>query len=500
MDETTQSPDLLEMEGITKRFSNVVALDQVDFRVRHGEVHALIGENGAGKSTLIKILSGAYHADSGVLSLDGKRVTQHSPAAMQRLGIAVIYQELNLVPHLSVARNIFLGHEPYRLPGVIDFTTMHRQSQALLDHLGIDLSPQQIVADLGIAEQQFVEIAKALSRHAKLLVMDEPTAPLSEQETAKLFDVVRRLVEQGVTIIYISHRLEEIFTLVDRVTVLRDGRVVGMERVDRVTRDDLVRMMVGRDISQQHPKVSVEPGEILLRVTDLPARESDQSELTVRSGEIVALAGLVGSGRTELARQIFGAETLRQGRIEVKGRPLVIKSTRQAIRAGIGMVPEDRKTQGLILDRSVTDNITLPILGRLSLGPVVRSKRVRGLVTNLVRALDIRVYAISQTARTLSGGNQQKVTLAKWLASRCDILILDEPTRGVDVGARNEIYNLIGQLVRDGKGILLISSDLPEVLGLSDRIVVVYGGYLVTEFTRRDAVAEEIIRYASGTV
>ena len=369
---------------ITKRFSNVVALDQVDFRVRHGEVHALIGENGAGKSTLIKILSGAYHADSGVLSLDGKRVTQHSPAAMQRLGIAVIYQELNLVPHLSVARNIFRARA---LPaaGRDRFHNHASPEPGAARPSGHRPLPQQIVADLGIAEQQFVEIAKALSRHAKLLVMDEPTAPLSEQETAKLFDVVRRLVEQGVTIIYISHRLEEIFTLVDRVTVLRDGRVVGMERVDRVTRDDLVRMMVGRDISQQHPKVSVEPGEVLLRVTDLPARESDQSELTVRSGEIVALAGLVGSGRTELARQIFGAETLRQGRIEVKGRPLVIKSTRQAIRAGIGMVPEDRKTQGLILDRSVTDNITLPILGRLSLGPVVRSKRVRGLVTNLVR-------------------------------------------------------------------------------------------------------------------
>jgi ribose transport system ATP-binding protein len=493
------TPYLLEMTGIGKRFSNVVALDQVDFRVRHGEIHALIGENGAGKSTLIKILSGAYQTDSGEFTLDGKRIPQRSPAAMQRQGIAVIYQELNLVQHLNVARNIFLGHEPMLFPGIIDFGTMHRRSQELLAQLGVSLSTHVLVADLGIAEQQLVEVAKALSHHVRLLIMDEPTAPLSEQETALLFSVVRRLRDQGVTVIYISHRLEEIFNLADRVTVLRDGRVVDTRLVQDVTKDDLVRMMVGRDIKEQHPKVIVDPGPPLLRVSNLPGLNGSSAELVVHAGEIVALAGLVGSGRTALARGIFGAESLPRAQIELKGRAMLIRSTRQAIRAGIGMVPEDRKTQGLILDRSVSDNITLPILGRLSLGPLVRRGVIRDLVSQLIRSFDIRVYSMGQTARTLSGGNQQKVTLAKWVASECDVLILDEPTRGVDVGARTEIYNLIGQLVQKGKGILLISSDLPEVLGLSDRIIVVYGGCLVTEFSRRDAVAETIIRYASGT-
>lgn len=491
---------ILEMRGVSKRFSNVIALDQVDFSVRRGEIHALIGENGAGKSTLIKILSGAYQPDSGGFALDGRPVLRRSPALMQHQGISVIYQELNLVRHLSVARNIFLGHEPVVIPGVIDFKTMHRQSAALIAQLGVPISTHALVAELGIAEQQLVEVAKALSYEVRLLVMDEPTAPLSEHEAETLFNVVRRLREQGVTVIYISHRLEEVFRLADRVTVLRDGRVVGTRLVREVTKDDLVRMMVGRDIKEQHPKVEVEPGEALLRVRGLPGPGGNTAELTVRAGEIVALAGLVGSGRTELARGLFGAEPLTTGSMELKGQPIAIRSTRQAIRAGIGMVPEDRKTQGLILDRSVSDNITLPVLGRLARGPFVRRGLIRNLVSKIIREIDIRTFGLGQTVRTLSGGNQQKVTLAKWLASQCDVLILDEPTRGVDVGARAEIYHLIGRLVQAGKGILLISSDLPEVLGLSDRIVVVYGGRLVAEFTRRDADAETIIRYASGAV
>lgn len=499
MNTAMSSPCLLEMKGIGKRFSNVIALDAVDFSVRPNEIHALIGENGAGKSTLIKILSGAYQADSGAFEFDGKRVMQPTPAAMQQLGIAVIYQELNLVPHLNVSRNIFLGHEPRLLPGVIDFGTMHQRSAQLLALLGVDLPVNVLVADLGIAEQQFVEVAKALSHQVRLLVMDEPTGPLSEQETNTLFEVVRRLREQGVTVIYISHRLEEIFALADRVTVLRDGRVVDTQMVREVSKDDLVRMMVGRDITEQYPKTFVKPGVPLLRVTRLPGRDGDTAELTVHAGEIVALSGLVGSGRTELARRIFGAERLGQGAVEVKGRAMRFRSTRHAIRAGVGMVPEDRKLQGLVLDRSVSDNITLPVLGQLSVGSVIRYGRVRALVRRLVEALDIRVHSIRQTVRTLSGGNQQKVTVAKWLASQCDVLIMDEPTRGVDVGARTEIYALIGQLVQEGKGILLISSDLPEVLGLSDRIIVVYGGRLVTEFSRHDAAAEDIIRHASGT-
>ncbi len=489
---------LLRMSRISKRFPGVLALDEVDFEVYSGEIHALIGENGAGKSTLIKILSGAYQADSGDLIFADQRIQQPTPARMQHIGVSVIYQELNLVPFLSVARNIFLGHEPQVAPGVIDFRVMHQRSRELLNLLGIDLPPERLVADLGIAARQLVEVAKALSRRVRLLIMDEPTAPLSEQEIAKLFDVVRRLRDQGVTVIYISHRLEEVFKLADRVTVLRDGRVIGTRPVEEVTRDDLVRMMVGRDITEQYPKSHVQPGAVVLRVSGLPGRTADDAELTVRAGEIVALAGLMGSGRTELARQIFGADPLPHGNVEIHGRPVRIHSTRQAIENGIGMVPEDRKTQGLILDRSVAENISLPVLARYARATIVRRPAIRALVETLIKATDIRIRHITQPVRTLSGGNQQKVALAKWLASRCDVLILDEPTRGVDVGARTEIYRVIGQLVEQGKGILLISSDLPELLGLCDRVMVVYGGRLVAQFERHAASAETIIRYASG--
>ena len=497
-DSAPPTPNLLEMKGISKRFPGVLALNQVDFSVRRGEIHALIGENGAGKSTLIKILSGAYQADAGDMWLDGRPVLQHSPAAMQRLGISVIYQELNLVPYLSVGRNIFLGHEPKIAPGVIDFKAVHQRSRELLALLGVTLPTDQPVADLGIAARQLVEVAKALSYRVRLLIMDEPTAPLSEQEIATLFEVVRRLREQGVTVIYISHRLEEVFKLADRVTVLRDGQVVGTHAVQEVSKDDLVRMMVGRDIKDQFPKAQVEPGEVVLRVSGLPGPAGNTAELTVRAGEIVALAGLMGSGRSELVRQIFGADPLRQGQIEVNGQAVLIRSTRQAIRAGIGMVPEDRKTQGLVLERPVSDNISLPVLGELSFASVIRRGAVAALVSRLMRALDIRAQDMGQVVRTLSGGNQQKVVLAKWLASGSRVLILDEPTRGVDVGARAEIYGVIGELVQQGKAILLISSDLPEVLGLCDRVIVVYGGRLVAEFDRRDAVPETIIQYASG--
>jgi len=489
---------LLRMSAITKRFPGVLALDDVNFEVYAGEIHALIGENGAGKSTLIKILSGAYQADSGELIFANQRISQPTPAGMQRIGVSVIYQELNLIPHLSVARNIFLGHEPQTVRGVIDFRTMHQRSRELLNLLGIDLPPRKPVAELGIAARQLVEVAKALSRRVRLLIMDEPTAPLSEQEIANLFDVVRRLRDQGVTVIYISHRLEEVFKLADRVTVLRDGRVVGTHPVADVTRDGLVRLMVGRDITTQYPKSQVQPGEVVLRVSGLPGRTADDAELVVHAGEIVALAGLMGSGRTELARQIFGADPMRQGHIEIRGRPVRIGSTREAIQAGIGMVPEDRKTQGLILERTVVDNVSLPVLSRYAYGTVVRRNAVRALVETIVRAIDLRIQHIAQVVRTLSGGNQQKVVLAKWLASQCDVLILDEPTRGVDVGARTEIYRVIGQLVEQGKAILLISSDLPELLGLCDRVVVIYGGRLVAQFERHAAVAETIIRYASG--
>jgi len=491
---------LLQMRGISKAFPGVQALDDVSLDVAPGEVVALVGENGAGKSTLIKILSGCYRTDAGEIVLDGRRLGHYSPHQAQQLGISVIYQEFNLAPPLSVAENIFVGRQPRTRLGFVDFRRMEAEAQAVLDSLRLPIESRRLVASLSVAEQQMVEIAKAISFQAKIIVMDEPTAVLTERETATLFELVRRLRAQGVSVIYISHRLEEIFVIADRVVVLRDGRGVGGMAVAEATVDKIIHLMVGRELTEMFRKERVEPGEPVLEVHGLSraaSRVRDVS-LTVRAGEIVGMAGLVGSGRTEIARALFGVDPPDAGEVRVCGRSVRIRSPLAAIRAGVGLVTEDRKAQGLFLILPVRENATSASLGRLSTADFIRFDAERELVASLIEKLRIATPTPEQQVQYLSGGNQQKVVLARWLALKPRVLILDEPTRGIDVGAKAEIYGLMGELARQGVGILMISSELPEILGMSDRVLVVREGGIVGEFSRAEATQEAIMHRATG--
>ena len=491
---------LLEMHGIHKAFPGVKALDDVSLEVGAGEVVALVGENGAGKSTLIKILSGCYRADAGEIALDGQRLARFSPHEAQQLGISVIYQEFNLAPPLSVAENVFVGRQPRSWAGAVAFGRMRAATQEVLDSLHLPLDARRLVESLSVAEQQMVEIAKAISFQARIIVMDEPTAALTEHETATLFGLVRRLRGQGVSVVYISHRLEEVFEVADRVEVLRDGRNAGGMAVAEATVEKIVRLMVGRELREMFHKAPVEIGEPVLEVRGLTRRASGVRDvsLEVRSGEIVGLAGLVGAGRTEIARAIFGVDRTDAGEIRVDGRPVHIRSPRDAIRAGMGFVTENRKEQGLFLVMAVRENVTAAGLGRLTRWDFIRFGAERRLVGSLVGQLRIRTPSQEQQVRFLSGGNQQKVVLARWLALRPRVLLLDEPTRGIDVGAKAEIYALMGTLARAGVGILMISSELPEILGMSDRILVVREGAIAGELSRAEADQETIIRLATG--
>jgi len=490
---------ILEMNAITKTYPGVRALDEVTFHVREGEVHALVGENGAGKSTLMKILAGAEQADHGEIRLGGQPVQIPSPLRAMELGISIIYQEFNLVPYLSVAENIFLGREP-RLPlGFIKWSQMVSEAQAILQRLGTNLNPRATVQSLSVAQQQMVEIAKAISVRAKIIAMDEPSATLTEHELENLFNLIRSLKEQGVSIIYISHRLEEIFEIADRVTVLRDGQVVGTNHVHEVDRQAIIRMMVGRELKEKFPKRPVEFGPEALRVEHL-SRDGVLHDISfsVRRGEILGIAGLVGAGRTELARAIFGADRRDSGAIYVHGQWVRIRHPAEAIKHGLGLMTEDRKLQGLILGMVVRENNTLANLRAVStLGFVNRRAEARA-TQGYVESLSIRTPSIEQVVRNLSGGNQQKVVLAKWLFTNSDILIFDEPTRGIDVGAKVEIYELMNELVAQGKAILMISSELPEVLGLSDRILVMHDGAVAGILNREEASQEKIMHLATG--
>ncbi len=486
----------LRMHGIRKAFPGVLALGGVDLEVRKGEVHVLLGENGAGKSTLVKILSGAHRKDAGRIWIDAsvgagqpREVEIAGPRHARALGVGIIYQELTLVPSLTAAENVFLGREPTTLPTLVDRATMTTRAQALLDRVGASFAASTPVSALGIAQRQLVEIARALSLHARILVMDEPTSALSDRETRALFGAIRGLTAEGVAVVYISHRLDEIFEIGDRVTVLRDGRHVATHEIRHVDRDALVRAMANRTLEAEMPKATVAcgPGRSaeLLRVERLTRRGAlDDVSFTVHAGEIVGLAGLMGAGRTEVARAVFGLDALDSGTISVRGRVQRIRGPRAAIRAGIGFVTEDRTGQGLVLGRSIRDNVALPVLRRLSRFGVVRRRAERETAERFVRDLRIRTPSAERRVLQLSGGNQQKVVLAKWLACDVDVLILDEPTRGVDVGAKQEIYTLIAQLVSRGVGIVLISSELPEIVGLADRALVMRGGRVVSEFAR----------------
>jgi rhamnose transport system ATP-binding protein len=486
---------IIELRDIVKSFPGVQALKRVQFDVRAGEVHALLGENGAGKSTLIKIMSGVHQPDAGTIRVGGAETSFDSPFAAQRAGIATIYQELLLFPELSVAENIFMGHAPRTGWGAIDWAALRRDAAALLASLDIhDLDPGRIVGTLSIGNRQRVEIAKALSQNARVLIMDEPTAALGEHDVVRLFEIVRLLRSRGVGIVYISHRLEEIFLLADRVTVLRDGEYVGTKPVAETDRDALIQMMVGRRIEQLFPKLPAKIGAAALELRDLAcAPLVKPTSLTVRAGEIVGLAGLVGSGRSELAQTIFGVTPADAGEIRVDGRRVVVRSPGDAKRASISYVPEDRGTQGLVRPMSIEHNLTLTALRAVSRASFLDRRAERRLAGEAMRRFGIRASGIGQLVNQLSGGNQQKVVLAKWLATAPRVLILDEPTRGIDVGAKAEIHRLMSELAGQGLAILMISSELPEILGMSDRILVLREGRIAASFDRAEATQEALV-------
>jgi ribose transport system ATP-binding protein len=528
-------PSLLEMRGIRKVFPGVVALDDVSLTLEAGDVHMLLGENGAGKSTLMKILGGAYRKDAGDIRLDGQPVEIGSPRAARDLGIRVVYQELNLVPHLSVAENIFLGELPtygWRrvqkdppyvpgvatvrrpgpfgpgIPGLIDWGTLYARTSALLTDLGITLDPRAPVGRLGLAQRQMVEIAKALAgsakasarqgQDAKILVMDEPTSALTSREVTQLFALIERLAARGVSIVYITHRLDEVFRIGRHITVMRDGRRVTTRPIDQVNVPELVRLMANRDLSEHFPKVRFKRGAELLRVEGLTVRGvlSDIS-LSLHAGEVLGISGLLGAGRTELARALAGADRFDEGRLLVDGQEMHFRNPADAIARGIGLLPEDRKAQGLVPGLTVARNIALPHGRRLARGGVL-SRRCEAEMAAPVSA-ELRVKAtLTQTVRQLSGGNQQKVVLGKWLAGAGRIFIFDEPTRGVDVGAKVEIYNLMNKLTGRGAGIIMISSELPELLGMSDRILVMHRGRIHAELAAADATEERVLSAALG--
>jgi ribose transport system ATP-binding protein len=492
----TSGTPFIEMRGIVKEFPGVRALNDVSLEVRPGEVHVLLGENGAGKSTLIKVLSGVYAPDRGEIRIDGQPVRLRSPHDAQRLGITTIFQEFNLAPDLTVAANVFLGREPTRrgLAGVLDRRKLLDETRAVLAALDFQIAPDAVVKRLGVAEQQMVEIAKALSQRARLIVMDEPTATLSTREIEHLFKTIRDLRRQGVSIIYISHRLDEVKALGDRATILRDGAVVGSVEVGDTTTDTLVRMMVGRDLKDKFPKVRVAPGEEALRVEHLTRTGLFHDvSFHVRRGEVLGIAGLVGSKRTETVRAVFGADPHDEGRILIHGRPVPIASPADAIRNHIALVPEDRKRQGILPSLSVKANITLSALPQFSRWGVLDVRRERARAQELVSSLRIAVPNLERWVHFLSGGNQQKVVIAKWMITKADVFLFDEPTRGIDVGAKVDVYQLMGELVRRGAAIVMISSELPDILGMSDRILVMHEGRVSGEFTSADATEEKIL-------
>lgn len=497
---------LLEVRGVSKAFPGVQALDNVDFEVYPGEVVALLGENGAGKSTLMKILSGAYHMDQGEIRLRGEQVTPQNPHHAQKLGISIIYQEFNLTPNQSVATNIFLGREPKEQgPGrffrFVDRNYMRREAVKLLARVGARFSPDALVRDLSVAEQQMVEIAKALADKAEVIIMDEPTSALGEEEVVVLFDIIKSLKEQGLAIIFITHRMEEVFRVTDRIIIFRDGRRVGGMPIGEATTEKIIALMVGRPLEEVFQHSDGQKGDVVLEVRGLTRRGViEDVSFALRRGEILGLAGLVGAGRTETVRAIFGADPLDAGEILIDGKQINIDSPEAAVRAGLALVPESRQIQGLMLIHSVERNIAVPNLDWLFPNRLVDMQKTRDLGQQYVDRLNIRTPGLAQKVMFLSGGNQQKVVLAKWLAANPKVLILDEPTRGIDVGAKAEVHGIMNNLALQGIGIIMISSEMPEVLAMSDRIVVMCEGRVSGILDRAEATQERIMAYASGHV
>ncbi len=490
--------DRVVLAGISKDFGATAALTDVSMDLRAGEVHALVGENGAGKSTLVKILAGVHQPDAGSILLDGTAVTIANPAAARSLGIAVVHQEPKLFPDLSVAENVFLAAPPTRAFGSIAWGEMRRGAGALFDQLDVHLDVSAPVRGLSMADQQLIEIAKALSVEARVLILDEPTASLSSHEVERLFTIVRRTRDRGVAVLFVSHRLDEVFALCDRATVLRDGRHVVTAETSTLSTADLVRHMVGRAVTL-FPKGDAAIGDMLLEVRGLSdATAFRDVSLSVHAGEIVGLAGLVGAGRTEIARVLFGIEKRTAGEILVSGAPVHFASPSEALTAGIAYVPEDRHQNGLVLDFTITENVTLPILPRLFPRLLTRRTSESALAQGYADRLNVRMTGVDQLAQALSGGNQQKVVIAKWLATNPRVLILDEPTRGVDIGAKVEVHRIVSELAASGLGIIMISSDLPEVLAMSDRIIVLHEGRVTAEIARAEATEEKVMFAATG--
>ena len=491
----------LYMHNISKSFPGVKALSNVDLEVRQGEVHALLGENGAGKSTLLKILSGAYTKDEGEIFVNGKKIEQMTTKLAEDLGISVIYQEFNNLPHLSIAENIFLGRQPLKKNGLIDWKKCYDESRKLLKKVGLDLDPRIAVSKLKVAQQQMVEIAKALSQDAKIIVMDEPTAPLTQIEIENLFQVIRELKASNVSVIYVSHRLNEIKEICDRITFLRDGCFVGKADVKNMEISDMVRMMVGRDLTNMYPKSKAVIGEPVLKVENLSTEEKLKNvNLVLHKGEILGLAGLVGAGRTELARAIFGADKISTGTVQINGKTIEIKNVRHAIAHKIGLVPEDRKKQGLVLILNLIQNTTLASLKKYVQFGKLNLKKEKKDTEHYIQRLRTATPNAWAKVENLSGGNQQKVVLSKWLCADSEILIIDEPTRGIDVGAKVEIYELMNELVEKGMSILMISSEMPELMGVCDRIAIMHEGKITGELERPEFSEERIMAYATGQV
>ena len=491
---------IVEMKSISKTFEATLALDKVFFDCREGEVHGLVGENGAGKSTLVKILAGVHQPDdTGEIILWGKRVSINNPHIAEKLGIGIVFQEPRLIPYLDVAENIFLGREPLSKRGFIDSRSMYSKTVELLDELNFkSINPSTKTCKLSAPEQQAAEIARALALNAKIIIMDEPTSYLDLKETEHLFDIIRSLKSQGITIIYISHRLEELFQIVDRATVLRDGKLVGTLESKEMSKSALIQMMVGRPLSLTFPKKSKYRGEKVLSVKNLVRKGVLQNiSFCVYKGEILGIAGLVGSGRTELVRCIFGLDPVDEGEIYINGVRIDDNNPRKAMKYGIALVPEDRKGDGLMASLSVQENVTLPILNRISRFKYVNDKQGKKEVEKVVKELDIRLSNINQEMGSLSGGNQQKVILGKWLLLNPNLVILDEPTHGIDVGVKKEIYYLMRELCNKGVAVMIISSELPEILGMSDRIIIMSEGRIVTKVSSDEATEEKILTFAT---
>lgn len=490
---------LLRMSKITKKYPGVVALDNVDFELEKGEVHVLIGENGAGKSTLMKILSGAEIKNSGKIFLEDKEASITNPIDAQKLGIVMIYQELNLVPQLSVGENIFLGREPKKKNGLIDWDKLYDESIKYLSKLSSDINPRKKVETLSVAEQQIVEVAKALSYNARIIIMDEPTAALTTKEVIELFKVIKWLKSQGIGIIYISHRMEEIYEVGDRITILRDGKFVHCCKLNEITREEIIHKMVGRELDKEFPKKFFQKGKEVLRVENISRKGVvDNVSFSLYQGELLGFSGLVGAGRTELARLIFGADKKTGGKIYLEGKEVEINSPADAIKNGIALLTEDRNKQGLILDMSVAQNVTLSNLAGIMKGLFIDRKKEKDVVTEYSNDLNIRTPSIYQITRNLSGGNRQKVVLARWLFTNSKVVIFDEPTRGIDVGAKYEIYNLINNLLEKGIAVIMISSELPELLGMCDKIAVMHQGKIKKILDHKEATQEKIMLLATG--